>query len=296
MTKGKDTASIIDAIAYLNQFRGSTFLIKLGGSILNSAQLIESLCLDLKLLKQAGINIVIVHGGSKAINQSLSSHDIESTFVEGLRVTSFEAMKIIEMVLCGHVNKVLVRKLNSIGMSAVGFSGADHNMLECDFYSKKHGYVGLIKSINQKAIAHLLSKEGVSFNAIPVIAPVGVNAEGDPMNVNADDAASHLANALAVEKLIYLTDQEGVYDQRGALYSELSTNDLEGLVHDGTVKDGMLTKVKAILVALKGNLNHVHILNGSERHVLIKELFTVHGIGTLCKGKQCVDQSVGAAA
>lgn len=276
MTKNNIALSLSDAVSYLNQFHGSTFLIKLGGSILEDEALIESLCFDLKILKKAGINLIIVHGGSKAINQHLSTHNIQSKFVDGLRVTSSEAMKVIEMVLCGHINKILVRKLNSIGVNAIGLSGTDNNMLLCDFYSEKHGYAGVIHSINPKLITHF-------SDAIPVIAPIGVNTEGDPMNLNADYAASHIAITLKVDKLIYLTDQDGVYDKNGNICSELSSNDLVKFIKDGTVKEGMLTKTKAILSALNNNLNHVHILNGNKNHILIKELFTLKGVGTLCK-------------
>ncbi len=274
---------ITNTIAYLNQFRGKTFLIKLGGSILDNDTLIESMCADLKLLKQAGINIIIVHGGSKAINSALTMHNIESQFIDGLRVTSLAAMNIIEMVLCGQVNTLLVRKLNHIGIQAVGLAGSDGNMLLCDYYSKQHGYVGTISSVDCSPIMQLISRQSTTSDIIPVIAPVGVDKQGNPMNINADHAAAELAVALQVDKLIYLTDQDGIYDQHGTLLSELCYAELNKLIDNKTVYGGMLTKVRAILSVLENNSNDIHILNGNTNHVLFEELFTVNGVGTLCK-------------
>ncbi len=274
---------IIDAIAYVNQFRGSTILIKLGGSILHDDELIKSLCVDLKLLKGAGIKVIIVHGGSKAINKYLEINQIKSHFVDGLRVTSPEAMKIIEMVLCGHVNKVLVRKLNTIGIQATGMSGADNSMLQCEAYSEVHGQVGTVRTVNTRFVTQVLAQDDTDYETIPVIAPIGVDSAGNPMNINADYAASHLAAALKVDKLIYLTDQDGIYDQQGEVYSQLLDTQLLQLIRGKIVEGGMLAKTKAILSALASGLNHIHILNGSKKHVLLEELFTVNGVGTLCR-------------
>lgn len=283
-------SSIVDTLSYVEQFYGSTVLIKLGGSILHNEELIQSLCDDLKLLKGAGIKIVLVHGGSKAINQALLIHNIESEFIDGLRVTSKEAMKIIEMVLCGHVNSVLVRKLNSIGISAIGLSGADNSMLRCEYFSSKHGCVGTIKSVNTDPIINVLSQQGMRFSAIPVIAPVGVDYQGNPLNINADWAAYAIGAALQVDKLIYLTDQDGIYDKSGKVISELSEQVLQSMIEDHTVTGGMLAKVNAILAALRSGMNDIHILNGQRRHSLIEELFTVHGIGTVCKKSLCFNE------
>lgn len=280
MIQNHSIHSILETLSYSNQFKGNTFLIKVGGSILDNEVLIKSLCQDLKILKQAGIKIILVHGGSKAIHQHLTINSIESEFLDGLRVTSPEAMKIIEMVLCGHVNPLLVRKLNHIGINAVGLSGADSNMLQCHYYGKAHGCVGHIHSVNTSPISHFLRNQ--VLNSIPVIAPVGVDAEGNAMNINADFAASHIAIAMKVDKLIYITDQDGIYDEKGTIYSELSCVALEELIGNKIVSGGMLTKAKAILAALNANLNHVHILNGNKKSALIEELFTSQGVGTLC--------------
>ncbi len=275
--------TIIDTLAYSNKFFGHTLLIKLGGSILNDDQLIKSLCEDLKLLRGVGMKIVLVHGGSRAIKRELSLNNIETKFINGLRVTPPAAMNIIEMVLCGHVNKLLVRKLNSIGMSAIGLSGSDNSMLQCDHFSHQHGRTGKISAVNVDAIVNVLSFQGKNFGSIPVIAPIGIDDDGKAMNVNADIAACHIANALAVDKLIYLTDQDGIYNNDGKLLSQLSGNELEALIAQGVVTDGMLVKVSAILDALNDKMSQVHMLNGKKPHILIEELFTVKGIGTLCK-------------
>ncbi len=276
---------IIDAIHYVNGFKDKTFLIKLGGSILYDDALIESLCEDLKLLKQAGINLIIVHGGSKAINEQLQINNIEAGFVDGLRVTTASAMKIIEMVLCGHVNQLLVRKLNSININAVGLAGTDNQLLQCDYYSQAHGQVGVIKKINTSVLAPYLKQSDL----MPIIAPVGVDDKGNAMNINADYAASYLADALRVDKLIYLTDQDGIYDHNNQVLSEINSESLMTLIQQKTVKGGMLVKVNAILDALAGALSEVHILNGQHPHVLLEELFTKTGIGTLCKSKQLLE-------
>lgn len=286
----KDSAqpvfSIMEALSYASRFHGHLMLIKIGGSILNKESLITSLCEDIQLLKKNGIKVVLVHGGSKAINEYLDIHQVDSHFIDGLRVTSEKAIKVIEMVLCGHVNKLLVRKLNSIGLNAVGLCGSDDSMLKCDYYSSQHGFVGKIKQVFPEAILNLLSFQDALHGSIPVIAPIGVDEEGNPLNINADVAASEIAHALKVNKLIYLTDQEGVYDEQGHVYSELKEDELALLVEKGIVKDGMLVKVKAILAALQSDLNEIHILNGNKPHILIEELFTLTGAGTLCKKKE----------
>ena len=277
-----DTDKIIESLDYVKRFSGKTVLIKLGGSILQDENLIKALCRDLSLLKATGMKIIIVHGGGKAINAALSQYQVESTFLEGLRVTSDTAMSVIEMVLSGQINTLLVRKLNALGVKAVGLSGADNNMLLCDYHSDRHGYVGKIQHINASLIQQLLaSKEGY----IPIISSIGVDAQGNALNINADCVASDLAVHLHVEKLIYLTDQVGINDDNGNLISSLSYQALTQLIKQGTVKDGMLTKANTILNAMKAGLDHIHILSGKVPHALLTELFTEKGIGTVCQNR-----------
>ncbi len=191
-------------------------------------------------------------------------HNIQSEFIAGLRATSAEAIKIIEMVLCGEVNQLLVRKLNAAGVRAVGLSGADQQMLLCNYFSQQHGFVGEIKTVNSEIIQHILASD----NCIPVIASIGTDEEGNALNINADLAACQIANTLAVDQLIYLTDQAGIFDHEGKVYTQLTAAELQTLIHEKIVKAGMLIKVKAILASLTSSLREIHILNGNQAQIL----------------------------
>lgn len=255
-------------------------LIKLGGSILHNEASISALCQDIKTLMNHGFKMIIVHGGSKAINEALNVYGIESIFIQGIRKTKFEAMKVIEMVLCGQVNQNLVRNLNRISVSAIGLSGASNQTMLCDYMSEEHGFVGEIKVVNTALIQCLLSAKE---NFIPVIASLGVDNAGNALNINADLAASCLANALEVQKLIYITDQEGIYNGDGNVLTQLSEEHLATLVQESIVKDGMLVKVKAILQSMKQGLNHILIANGHQKNILTDALLYEKNVGTLCE-------------
>ena len=274
--------AILDTLGYVSNFYGATILIKVGGSILNDDALIHTLCRDLTLLRKVGIKVVVVHGGSKAINEALALNQLDNKFINGLRVTTKEGMRVIEMVLTGHINTMLVRKLNHMRVNATGLTGADSGMLLCDHISEDHGYVGQITQVNVAPIHNVLSLQSMGHGAIPVIAPVGVDENGHAMNINADWAAVEIAHALKVDKLIYLTDQNGIYDKDDNIISEITGAGLQQLIEDGTVSGGMLTKVDTIISALDKNIDNIHIINGKQYGALISELFTVKGIGTLC--------------
>lgn len=278
MSTKKEMKKIVNTLAYNQKFSGCTFVIKIGGSVLQNETLIASICSDIQLLKASGIKIIVIHGGGNAISQHLSKLHIESQFVDGLRVTPKKTMDVIEMVLCGQVNTKLVRMLSTAGLKTIGLTGADSSMLQCSYYSDTHGCVGVINKMNTEIVSNLLK-----VNFTPVIAPIGVDADGNAMNINADYAASLLAEQLNADKLIYLTDQDGIYDENGVIFSELSQVDLSNIIDNKIVQGGMLTKSKAILKALSGHLNDIHILNGKIPQVLIQELFTIEGIGTICK-------------
>ena len=274
---------IESALSYVKDFKGSSILIKLGGSILDDPDLVKQLCDDLSLLRAAGIAIVIVHGGGKAINKALTTYQMPSTFIDGLRITTKDMMDIIEMVLSGHVNKMLVRMLNAANVNALGFSGADNKLLQCSYLNKQLGFVGNIEAINNSLIHTLLATQSnTDTGIIPVISPVGIDAHGQALNINADWAASHLACSLQFKKLIYLTDEPGIYDSNKNILSTLSINQLQALIEEKTVSGGMLIKVKTIIHALKNGIEHVHIINGKQKNTLISELFTKQGIGTIC--------------
>jgi acetylglutamate kinase len=252
-------------------------LIKVGGSILHDSDYINDLCCDLKTILANGYQLVLVHGGSKAINEALNVYGIESNFIDGLRVTSSKAIKIIEMVLCGQVNQMLVRGLNKIGVKATGLSGAENQLLQCNYLEDKYGFVGEIKQVNATDIEDLLANQ-----IVPVVATIGVDDDGNALNINGDMAACYLANALTVDQLIYLTDQDGIYNNDGKLFSTLSENCLQELVNQAIVKDGMLVKVNAILKALQHNLDQVLITNGKQQKILIKTILNQQNPGTLC--------------
>lgn len=274
---------IAKALHYVKQFVGNRILIKLGGSILDDHSLIEQLCADLSLLRACGIVVVLVHGGSKAINRELSLHQIESQFHEGQRITTDQMIDLIEKVLCGQVNKTLVRALNAMNVPAVGLAGTDQHMLLCTELNTILQRVGQIQTVNSALLENFLVWQQQSRNAaIPVVAPIGVNHQGQAMNINADWAASSLATHLKMDKLIYLTDQDGVLDSQGNLFTTLSSTDCQRLIDDQIISGGMLTKVKTILYALSQGLNNIHIINGRRQHSLIEELFTESGVGTIC--------------
>lgn len=289
MTAVDVNKQVVEALHYVKQFSGSTILIKLGGSILDDTQLIKQLCEDLSLARAVGIAVVVVHGGSKAIEHELKLNEITWQFHEGQRVTTPEMMDIIEMVLCGQVNRVLVRTLNSVGVPSCGLAGSDTNLLLCRTHLDSQGKdtlgrVGEIISVNQRVIQPYIDEQLHHYHGrIPIIAPIGVNAQGQAMNINADWAAVKIAEALNITKLIYLTDQDGIYDEQRQLISEIDKLGLQKLIANQVVKDGMLTKTNTIISALNSGIDNIHILNARREHALIQELFTEKGVGTVCK-------------
>ena len=277
------TSSIIETLQYVKRFAGLRVLIKLGGSVLDNQELINQLCEDLSLLRAAGISLVVVHGGSRAIEEQLKLNAIQSEFKDGLRVTTPDMIHIIEMVLCGQINRNLVRNLNASGVSAIGLSGTDNWMLRCERVAPGLGEVGKIMEVDTTLIDRCITDQQHRFlGHIPIIAPLGVDDKGFALNVNADWAATVIAQALKIDKLIYLTDQPGIYDENKDCISTINRQGLQELIDTGVVKDGMLTKVRTILEALDCGLGHVHIINAKRPHSLIEELFTEVGVGTLC--------------
>lgn len=254
-----------------------TLLIKIGGSLLHHEQQMITVCADIKILSDAGIQIIIVHGGGKAIYEALALQGIHSEFLDGLRITTAQTIKIIQQVLCEQVNPTLVQQLKSIGIPAVGLSGQDEQLLLCDPYSLQHGRVGQVKTVNSVMIENLLQR-----HTMPVIATIGVDQKENAFNINADVAACHLAIALNVDHLVYLTDQDGIYDEQGVTYSELSEDDLKTLIDQSIVTGGMRVKAKAILMALTA-LNNIQVLHGNQPHILLDAILNGKTLGTLCK-------------
>ncbi len=285
-----DKARILaEALPYMRQFSGDTFVIKYGGAAMGDPELAKQFAHDVVLLKQVGINPVIVHGGGPQIGKMLDRLKIKSSFVDGLRVTDKSAVEIVEMVLVGTINKQIVTEINAAGGMAVGISGKDSNLIEARKLRRTErdpdsniekildlGFVGEPSMINPDIL--VLFEES---NIIPVIAPIGVGENGETYNINADTAAGAIASALAARKLLMLTDVPGVLDKEKNVISDLSVSEANELMKDKTISGGMIPKVETCIDAVKHNTEAAHILDGRLPHVLLLEIFTEHGTGTM---------------
>ena len=270
---------IAQGLGYVNAWKGKTVVVKFGGSVLDAIGR-STIAEDLALLKGAGIDPVLVHGGGPEITRMLERLGKPSTFVHGLRVTDAETMEVVEMVLAGRANKSLVSAITQAGGRAVGLSGKDGRMLLARKYESDVdlGQVGEVAAVDP-ALVRAVSEDGY----IPVIASIGIGADGTSYNLNADTAAGALAIAVGASKLILLTDVDGVYRDREArtLVSELRATEAESMTRDGTISRGMIPKVAACLDAIRGGVPSAHIINGTVPHALLVELFTERGIGTM---------------
>ncbi len=251
-------------------------LIKIGGSILENSELLQCVCQNLMRIQSAGISLVIVHGGGPAINYELTLRGIQWEFYQGQRITTHEMMEVIEMTLCGKVNRQIVRTLNTAGLRAVGMAGTDGKMLLCSRAESRLGNVGVVKSVDVSFVSMVLSSKNP---VIPVIAPVGVGGDGNALNVNADWAASFIAQALGINRIVFLTDQDGILDAQGNFLPELDSHQLEDLVSSEVVEGGMLTKVRAILNLLNNKTCEVRVINGKQTHALAEHLLMKQGEG-----------------
>lgn len=295
MEKAVEKANILlEALPYIKNFRGKTFVIKYGGNAMDKADLRSAFAKDVIMLKYIGINPVIVHGGGPQIGQYLKKMGLESKFVGGLRVTDKETMDIVEMVLGGLVNKSIVQLINSYSgghVKAVGITGKDGGLikarkLDAEEYFKSMGdfrptelldlgHVGEVEEVDPSLLINLDED-----NYIPVIAPIGYDDEGNAYNINADLVASAIAVSLKAEKVIFLTDIEGLKDAEGKTLSSVSTQEIEKMIKSGVIKGGMIPKVKACTYAVENGVNKAHILDGRIPHCILLEIFTEEGIGT----------------
>ncbi|AAZ68484.1 acetylglutamate kinase [Ehrlichia canis] len=287
------TKVLSECLPYIQQFSGETFVIKYGGAAMTDRKLAESFAHDIVLLKQLGINPIVVHGGGNKINSFLEKINKKSTFINGLRVTDAETLEVVEMVLCGLVNKDITQLINKAGGNAIGLCGKDANLIEakkvCYTYKENQsnnvekildmGFVGEPHEVNTDLLFFI---EESDF--IPVIAPVCSGENNITYNVNADLVAGALANALAAAKLIILTNVSGVTDANGNLLSEISVSDAENLIEQGVANSGMIPKLQTCIKVVKEGYGSAHIIDGRIPHVLLLELFTVHGTGTMVLG------------
>lgn len=281
----KKAGILIEALPYIQKFSGKTVVIKYGGNAMINEELKNSVMEDITLLKFIGLNPIVVHGGGPDISKALDERGVKSEFVNGLRVTDTLTMQTAQQVLIGKTNKEIVALLNTKGGRAVGISGIDGSFIECkkqytevDGKETDIGYVGDIVHI-KRCLVDLLSSD----QYIPVIAPIGTDEEGNSYNINADTVAAAVASAVQAEKLILLTDVEGVKDNDNKVIYEVHKNEIFNMINDGTISGGMIPKVLGCLEAIDGGVAGVHIIDGRIPHCLLLEIFTKTGIGTLIK-------------
>ena len=276
---------LVEALPYIRRFAGKTVVVKFGGNAIAGTSEHDALSLfaeDIVLMHTVGIRPVVVHGGGPQINEMLTRLNIESSFSNGLRVTDAATMEVVQMVLNGQVNPQIVSAINTHGNVAVGLSGEDGRTLQCVPRDPTLGFVGDIERVRTHVIDGLLA-DGL----VPVLSTVGVDVNGQPYNVNADTAAGAIAEALSAEKIIYLTDIAGLrkdIDDASSLIQRISVTDLSALIADGTISGGMIPKIESCMQAVKGGVKSAHILDGRIAHVLLLELFTDQGVGTMITG------------
>lgn len=289
-TTAKKARTLAEALPYIKRFFDKTIVIKYGGNAMTDEHLKQCFAQDVVLLKLVGMNPVVVHGGGPQINEMLDKLGKKGEFIQGMRVTDAETMDVVEMVLGGQVNKEIVNLINRHGGKAVGLTGQDcnfihaHKLLMEDLNDPTKmidvGQVGEISAIDPSIITFLDSGD-----FIPVVAPIGVGAEGETYNINADVVAGKLAEILGAEKLILLTNTPGVLDKNGELLTGLTPKQIDDLVADGTLSGGMLPKISSALDAARSGVKAVHIIDGRVEHALLLEVLTDEGVGTLIKAK-----------
>ena len=284
----KKAQILIDALPYMQKFSGKTVVVKYGGNAMINEDLKNSVIEDIILLKFIGLNPVVVHGGGPDISKALSEKGVQSKFINGLRVTDEDTVKVAQEVLIGKTNKEIVALINKHGGRAVGLSGIDASFIECekqktvvDGEEVDIGFVGKITKVNTEVLDHLYKDQW-----IPVIAPIGTDSEGNSYNVNADTVAAAVAAAVEAEKLILLTDVEGIKDKNGEVIYETDPNGIDEMIADGTINGGMIPKVQGCVEAIHDGVTGVHIIDGRVPHCLLLEIFTKTGIGTLIKGEK----------
>jgi len=280
---------LCEALPYMRKFSGETFVIKFGGSAMGGDNNLKNFAKNIVLLKHVGINPVVVHGGGPQIGQMLNKLNIKSQFVDGLRVTDADTVEVVEMVLAGSINKMIVKEINRAGGKAVGLSGKDGDLIRAKKVSKTQkdpdsniekilnlGFVGEPYHVDPEVLAVFEDSD-----IIPVIAPIGIGDNGETFNINADTAAGAIASALQAAKLIILSDIDGVMLPNGELVSHINAATAKQMIADGIITGGMIPKIETCLNALEKNVGHAHILNGGVENILLMEIFTESGAGTM---------------
>ncbi len=283
--------TITEALPYMRRYSGKTFVIKYGGHAMGDRSLSEIFARDIVLLKQVGVHPVVVHGGGPQIGKMLERLKVTSEFVDGLRVTDSDTVEVVEMVLSGSINKHIVSVINDAGGTAIGLSGKDGDLIRASKLRRTRrdpdsniesildlGFVGEPQQVNPQILGSL-QQAGM----IPVIAPIGVGANGETYNINADTGAGAVAGAVGAARLLLLTDVPGVLDGEGNLLTDLSADDVRGLMADGTISGGMIPKLETCIAAIEKGVDAAVILDGRVAHTLLLEIFTERGIGTLIR-------------
>ncbi len=279
LTAGDKAEVLVEALPYIRRFRGTTLVVKYGGNAMAGSAQLSLFAEDVVLLRSVGIDIVVVHGGGPQIGELMIRLGKVPEFVEGLRVTDADTLDIARMVLVGKVNRDIVGALNTHGAPAVGVSGEDAGLLVARQRSPELGFVGDIDQVRPAILSRLLREE-----LVPVVATIGSDGAGQAYNINADTASGAIAEALGAEKLVYLTDVEGLradVEDRASVISTLSVDALDAMIADGSVAGGMIPKAASCVQAVKGGVGHAHILDGRVPHALLLEVFTRSGVGTM---------------
>ena len=282
-------ATLIESLPYMKRYSGLSIVIKFGGHAMGEQVAMDSFASDMVLLRQVGAKPVVVHGGGPQIGSMLTRLELESNFIDGLRVTDQQTISIVEMVLAGAINKSLVASISSAGGVAVGISGKDGNLIiarKLEHTTKTTdssienlvdlGYVGVPDAVDTQVLGALMNAD-----MIPVVAPLGLGADGQTYNINADTAAGSIASALGASRLLMLTDVAGVLDEFGKIIPRLTVEQAKQLISNGVINGGMIPKVETCIEAIKAGAGAAVILDGRKKHAVLVELFTEHGIGTL---------------
>ena len=274
---------LMEALPYMQKLSGKTIVVKYGGNAMINEELKESIVEDIALLKLIGANPIVVHGGGPDITNALKSFNIETKFINGLRYTDADTMRIAQMVLVGKTNKEIVSLVEKHGGNAIGISGIDGKCIKCekkttivDGKEVELGFVGNIVKVDGKVI-NLICKD----KYIPVIAPIGIDDEGNSYNINADDVASAVAAAVGAEKLMFLTDIEGVKDNEGNVIFVMNCDEVQENIEKGVISGGMIPKVTGCVEAIRAGVQKVHIIDGRVPHCILLEIFTETGVGTM---------------